>query len=289
MNNDRKRGNQMTIKIVTDSSVQLTPEEIEKYQIHIIPLTIMIDGTVYIDGETITREEFMTKMAQASALPKTSQPAIGTFLELFDDLTKDGSEVLALHMLEAISGTVNSARQAAELSQGKVTVWDSDFTDRALSFQVIEAAKMAQAGADMDAILAKMAEVRDHTRLVMGVSNLDNLVKGGRISKVSGLLSSLLNIKVILQVKDGQLTALQKGRGMKTLNKFVDGFVEDMKKEANILAVGISHADGLEMAEQYGALIKAAVPDVPILIRPTDPVIATHTGAGAFAIMYYTA
>ncbi len=216
MNNDRKRGNQMTIKIVTDSSVQLTPEEIEKYQIHIIPLTIMIDGTVYIDGETITREEFMTKMAQASALPKTSQPAIGTFLELFDDLTKDGSEVLALHMLEAISGTVNSARQAAELSQGKVTVWDSDFTDRALSFQVIEAAKMAQAGADMDAILAKMAEVRDHTRLVMGVSNLDNLVKGGRISKVSGLLSSLLNIKVILQVKDGQLTALQKGRGMKT-------------------------------------------------------------------------
>ncbi|MCG4280785.1 DegV family protein [Lacticaseibacillus saniviri] len=279
----------MTIKIVTDSSVQLTPEEIEKYQIHIIPLTIMIDGTVYIDGETITREEFMTKMAQASALPKTSQPAIGTFLELFDDLTKDGSEVLALHMLEAISGTVNSARQAAELSQGKVTVWDSDFTDRALSFQVIEAAKMAQAGADMDAILAKMAEVRDHTRLVMGVSNLDNLVKGGRISKVSGLLSSLLNIKVILQVKDGQLTALQKGRGMKTLNKFVDGFVEDMKKEAHILAVGISHADGLEMAEQYGALIKAAVPDVPILIRPTDPVIATHTGAGAFAIMYYTA
>ncbi|MHA3066098.1 DegV family protein [Lacticaseibacillus saniviri] len=279
----------MTIKIVTDSSVQLTPEEIEKYQIHIIPLTIMIDGTVYIDGETITREEFMTKMAQASALPKTSQPAIGTFLELFDDLTKDGSEVLALHMLEAISGTVNSARQAAELSQGKVTVWDSDFTDRALSFQVIEAAKMAQAGADMDAILAKMAEVRDHTRLVMGVSNLDNLVKGGRISKVSGLLSSLLNIKVILQVKDGQLTALQKGRGMKTLNKFVDGFVEDMKKEAHILAVGISHADGLEMAEQYGALIKAAVHDVPILIRPTDPVIATHTGAGAFAIMYYTA
>ncbi len=62
-----------------------------------------------------------------------------------------------------------------------------------------------------------------------------------------------------------------------------------MKKEAHILAVGISHADGLEMAEQYGALIKAAVPDVPILIRPTDPVIATHTGAGAFAIMYYTA
>lgn len=276
------------IKLVTDSSIQLTEEEIARYDIRVIPLTIMIDNTVYIDGETITRTEFMTKMAAAKALPKTSQPAIGTFLDVFEELTEDGSQVLAIHMLEAISGTVNSARQAAEMCQGDVQVLDSDFTDRALAFQVLEAAKMAEAGADRDAIVAHLATLKANTTLVMGVSTLDNLVKGGRIGRISGLLSSLLNIKVILQVKDGQLEALQKGRGAKTLHKFVDSFIERMQGMPGLKAIGVSFAGGQAYAEEIGQKIQAALPQIPLLVRPTDPVIATHTGDGAFAIMCYT-
>ena len=275
------------IKLVTDSSIQLTPEEIAKYDIHVIPLTIMIDSTVYVDGETITRAEFMDKMAAASALPKTSQPAIGTFLDVFNDLTADGSEVLAVHMLEAISGTVNSARQAAELCKGKVTVVDSQFTDRALAFQVIEAAKLIQAGKPMADVIKRMEQIRDHTKLVMGVSTLDNLVKGGRISRVSGMLSSLLNIKVILEVTGGELKALQKGRGMKTLVNFADKTVQQMAKLGNVKGVGVSYAGGQKLAEEIGAKVKAALPTAELLVRPTDPVIATHTGDGAFAITYY--
>ncbi|WP_225047278.1 DegV family protein [Lacticaseibacillus kribbianus] len=275
------------IKLVTDSSIQLTPEEVKQYDITVIPLTIMIDSTVYIDGETITRAEFMDKMAAAQALPKTSQPAIGTFLDVFDELTADGSEVLAVHMLEAISGTVNSARQAAELCHGKVTVVDCDFTDRAMAFQVIAAAKMIEAGKSIDEIVARMAEVRDHTKLMMGVSNLDNLVKGGRLSRVSGMLSTLLNIKVILEVTGGELVARQKGRGMKTIHRFVDDFVAKLALIPNVKEVGISYAGGLELAQDIAAKITAALPNVPLLLRPTDPVIATHTGDGAFAIMYY--
>lgn len=278
------------IKLVTDSSIQLTEQEIKDNDITVIPLTIMIDSTVYVDGETIGREEFMTKMAAAKALPKTSQPAIGTFLDVFDKLTADGSQVLAVHMLEAISGTVNSARQAAELCKGEVTVVDSDFTDRSLAFQVLEAAKMIRADKDMQAIVDRMAIIRDHTNLVMGVSTLENLVKGGRISRVSGLLSSLLNIKVILQVKDGQLGMLQKGRGTKTLKRFVDDHIEKMKALADnsIQAIGVSYAGGLAMAEEIKQKLEANFPTVPLLVRPTDPVIATHTGDGAFAIQYYT-
>lgn len=275
------------IKLVTDSSIQLTPEEIAKYDFHVIPLTIMIDSTVYVDGETITRAEFMDKMAAASALPKTSQPAIGTFLDMFNDLTADGSEVLAVHMLEAISGTVNSARQAAELCKGKVTVIDSQFTDRALAFQVIEAAKLIQAGKPMADVVKRMEVIRDHTKLVMGVSTLDNLVKGGRISRVSGMLSSLLNIKVILEVTGGELKALQKGRGMKTLVNFADQTVKKMADLGNVKSIGVSYAGGQAMAESIGEKIKAALPNAELLVRPTDPVIATHTGAGAFAITYY--
>ncbi|WP_179395479.1 DegV family protein [Lacticaseibacillus absianus] len=275
------------IKLVTDSSIQMTPEELDQYDVHVIPLTIMIDSTVYVDGETITREEFMAKMAAATALPKTSQPAIGTFLDMFDALTEDGSEVLAIHMLEAISGTVNSARQAAELAHGKVTVIDSDFTDRSMAFQVIEAAKMIQAGHTVDEIVARLAEIRANTKLVLGVSNLDNLVKGGRLSRVSGMISTLLNIKVTLEVTGGELVARQKGRGMKTIHRFVDETVEKMKALENIQAIGVSYAGGLELATGVADKIRAALPNVPLMFRPTDPVIATHTGEGAFAITWY--
>ncbi|MFD1392064.1 DegV family protein [Lacticaseibacillus jixianensis] len=275
------------IKLVTDSSIQLTQEEIAEYGIHVIPLSIMIDSTVYVDGETITRAEFMDKMAAAQALPKTSQPAIGTFLDVFNELTADGSEVLAVHMLEAISGTVNSARQAAELCKGQVTVIDSQFTDRALAFQVLEAAKCIQAGKPMAEVIKRMEQVRDHTKLVMGVSTLDNLVKGGRISRVSGMLSSLLNIKVILEVTGGELKALQKGRGMKTLVNFADKTVAKMAALGNVKGVGVSYAGGKAFAESIGEKVRAALPDTALLVQPTDPVIATHTGDGAFAITYY--
>lgn len=132
-----------------------------------------------------------------------------------------------------------------------------------------------------------MAVIRDHTKLVMGVSTLDNLVKGGRISRVSGMLSSLLNIKVILEVTGGELKALQKGRGMKTLVNFADKTVEQMAKLGNVKSVGVSYAGGKKLAEDIGAKVKAALPNAELLVRPTDPVIATHTGDGAFAITYY--
>ena len=285
---NRKRGSDMAnIKIVTDSSVQLTPEEISQHNITVVPLTIMIDNTVYIDGETITRDDFMDEMAAAQNLPKTSQPAVGTFADVFDKLTADGSEVLAIHMTETISGTVNSSRQAAQIAKGKVTVIDSQFTDRAMAFQVLVAAEMAEAGKDMKTILDKLEQVRDNTTLVLGVTNLDNLVKGGRLSRVSGLISSFLNIKVILQLQNGELKALRKGRGMKTINNFIAETIAKMAKLSNIKSVGISTAGAKELGEDIGRRIAEVLPSVPILVRPTVPVIATHTGPGAYAITYY--
>lgn len=276
---NRKRGSDMAnIKIVTDSSVQLTPEEISQHNITVVPLTIMIDNTVYIDGETITRDDFMDEMAAAQNLPKTSQPAVGTFADVFDKLTADGSEVLAIHMTETISGTVNSSRQAAQIAKGKVTVIDSQFTDRAMAFQVLVAAEMAEAGKDMKTILDKLEQVRDNTTLVLGVTNLDNLVKGGRLSRVSGLISSFLNIKVILQLQNGELKALRKGRGMKTINNFIAETIAKMAKLSNIKSVGISTAGAKELGEDIGRRIAEVLPSVPILVRPTDPVIATIQG-----------
>lgn len=275
------------IKIVTDSSVQLTEQEIESNHINIIPLTITIDGQSYVDDRDITRDEFMQKMATAKTLPKTSQPALGTFVDLFNKLGADGSQVLAIHMMRAISGTVETAWQAAQMSDSDVTVIDSDFTDRAMGFQVLAAAKLANEGADMDTILAKVKQVHDHTKLYMGIVDLNNMVKGGRLSKVAGIISNLLNIKVVLDVNK-TLEVIRKGRGMKTINKFIDDFVDQMKQTSHVAAIGISHADALNTANSIKDKLQPLFPNLDILVRTTDPVIATHSGAGAFAVMYYT-
>ncbi|TLQ04886.1 DegV family protein [Pediococcus stilesii] len=276
------------IKIVTDSSCGVTEEEIKKYNISIVPLSVMIDDTVYVEGETISNDQFIKKMATSKSLPKTSQPPLGKFVEVFDKLGEDGSQVISFNMLAAISGTVHTAEQAAKLSKSDVTVVDSQFTDRALAFQVLEAAKMALNGASKAEILARAEHIRDHTTLYLSVVNLENLVKGGRLSKISGMLGGLLNIKLLLQVKDGKLNVVNKVRGMKAMKKIWLDIYQKMQESKQIGAVGISHVEAFDMVNEMKEHVGKFFPEDKIVVRETVPIIATHTGMGAFCLLYYT-
>lgn len=230
----------------------------------------------------------MSMMASAKELPKTSQPPIGEFVELYDKLGEDGSHVISIHMTHGLSGTVEAARQASNLSKTEVTIIDSDTTDQGLSFQVIRAAEMAAAGEDLDTILAKVYEIRENTKLYIGLSTLDNLVKGGRISRATGILSSILNMKIVMDFDHSELIPVVKGRGGKTFTKWFDSFKDELKKLPNVKQIGISHAEGLALAEEFKKQLQALYPQMQIPVLHTTPIIATHTGKGAFAITYYT-
>ena len=276
------------VKIVTDSSCTMEKSLRDELNIHMMPLSIMVDGVVYPDDDHLPGEKFMDMMANAKALPKTSQPPIGEFVELYDRLGEDGSEVISIHMTKGLSGTVEAARQASKLSSSKVTVIDSDFTDQGLSFQVIQAAKLAQAGAGVPEILAEIERVKQNTKLYIGISTLDNLVKGGRISRTTGLLSNIFNMKVVMDFENTELIPVAKGRGVKTFNKWFDELKSELSKIPNVRQIGISHADGLELANGFKEGLQAIFKDMDIPVLHTNPVIATHTGKNAFAIMYYT-
>lgn len=276
------------VKIVTDSSCTMEKSLRDELNIHMMPLSIMVDGVVYPDDDHLPGEKFMDMMANAKALPKTSQPPIGEFVELYDRLGEDGSEVISIHMTKGLSGTVEAARQASNLSSSKVTVIDSNFTDQGLSFQVIQAAKLAQAGAGVPEILAEIERVKQNTKLYIGISTLDNLVKGGRISRTTGLLSNIFNMKVVMDFENTELIPVAKGRGVKTFNKWFDELKSELSKIPNVRQIGISHADGLELANGFKEGLQAIFKDMDIPVLHTNPVIATHTGKNAFAIMYYT-
>lgn len=270
------------IKIVTDSSITIEPELAKDLNITIVPLTVMIDGVVYSDSN-LKEGEFLQLMKSSKNLPKTSQPPVGVFAEVFEDLSAEDVQIISIHMSHALSGTVEAARQGATLAKADVTVVDSSFTDQAMKFQVVEAAKMAKAGATLEEILQKLEEVKAKTELYIGVSTLENLVKGGRIGRVTGLISSLLNIRVVMQMTNHTLTPIVKGRGAKTFKKWLDDLKESLK-EKEIEEIGISYAGGPEFANQMKEELQEFV-EKPISVLETGSIIQTHTGENAWAIL----
>ena len=271
------------IKIVTDSSVTIEPELVKQLDITVVPLSVMIDNVVYSDADLKEEGKFLQLMQESKNLPKTSQPPVGVFAEVFEELSKDGSQILAIHMSHALSGTVEAARQGASLSTADVTVIDSSFTDQALKFQVVEAAKLAQEGKELEEILTRVEAVKNNTELYIGVSTLENLVKGGRIGRVTGLLSSLLNIRVVMQMKDHELQPIVKGRGAKTFKKWLDELTTSLS-ERSVAEIGISYSGSADWAKEMKESLQAYV-EKPISVLETGSIIQTHTGENAWAIL----
>lgn len=274
------------VYIVTDSTAALNDEEIQEYGIHVVPLTIQIDNETYIDGVDVQPEQFLTLMANAFELPKSSQPAVGVFKELYDDLGEKGYDIVSIHMTGGMSGTVKSAESAAQMSSANVTVIDSKYLSHALSFQVIEAAKMAQQGHSVEEITHRLKEVRQATTLLLVVDKLDNLVKGGRIGRGRALIGSLLNIKPIFTLKDGVLAPSTQVRSHRQAVKQLFKVFTEQTAGKMIKKVGIAHAQGFAMGEPLKKLIEeSGIKDVSLTF--TTPVISTHTGEGAVGFMFY--
>ena len=275
------------IIIVTDSTADLTEQEIQDFNIHVVPLNITIQDEHYLDGETITKEEFKNKMIASSELPMTAQPSIGRFVELYDELGKDGSEIISIHLMNSISGTVNAARQAADITESTVTVVDSDFTSRSMGIIVREAANAAKEGKSAEEVLEVIESTRERTKLYLTVLNLDNLIKGGRISRVMGAFSNLLNIKLFLEVINGKIEIVQKGRGLKSLQKKYDEVFEEMKACPNgIQEIGIMHAGLNEFNQSQIDTLRELFPEAKLTIVMTSPIIMSHTGVDAMAVTY---
>lgn len=276
-----------SVKIVTDSTVDLDKHTIEQYDITVVPLSISIENNTYIDGVDLKADEFIRLMKDTDELPKSSQPPIGQFIEVYDELGKDGSEIISIHMTKGMSGTMLSAQSAAQMTSSNVSVVDSMFISKALSFQVIEAAKLAKEGFSKEKILKRIEQIRKNTYLYISVDTLENLVKGGRIGKGRALIGSLLHIKPIASLSDGVYSPIGKVRSQSQAIKFLSRQFAENVKGKTIKSIGIAHADAEEFALRLKEAITQHNPSCDIDISFTTPVISTHTGPGAVGLMFY--
>jgi len=273
------------IHIVTDSTADLSSDQIIQYNIHVVPLTVQIDGKTYTDGVDLQGDSFLELMKSSKELPKSSQPAVGIFHELYDELGKNGDQIISIHMTGGMSGTVKSAQAAAEMSSSDVTVIDSRFISYALSFQVLEAAQLIEQGASLGEVIKHVESVRERTNLFVVVDTLENLVKGGRIGKGKALIGSLLSIKPIASLEGGEYTPVHKARSHKQVVQYLfDQYQKDTDGK-KVKYVGISQANGFAMADPLKKRIEeSGFNDVQVAF--TSPVISTHTGSGAIGFMY---
>ena len=275
------------IKIVTDSTLDISSEIADSLGFIIVPLAVTINGETYLDRVDIDPAEFIENMSGSKELPKSSQPSAGAFLEVYDRLGEEGYEVLSIHMTGKMSGTVRSAESAAQMTETKVTVFDSKYISKALSFQVREAAEMAKLGKSIEEILEHLETIRDHTKLYIMVDTLENLVKGGRIGKGKAFIGSLLNIKPIASLEGAEYTPVTKLRSHSQVVKFLGKqFAEDVKGKT-IRGVGIAHAEAYELAVKIKDSIFELTGYQDVEIDYTNPIVSTHTGQGALALMYY--
>ncbi|MDM5331346.1 DegV family protein [Neobacillus sp. CF12] len=275
------------IKIVTDSTMDMTMEQAELLGVVVVPLSVTINGETYLDRVEIQPEEFMETMKGLKELPKSSQPSAGTFLEVYDRLGEEGYEVISIHMTGKMSGTIRSAESAAQMTKTKVSVVDSKFISMALQFQVREAAEMAKQGKSLEEILERLDIVRENSKLYLMIDTLENMVKGGRIGKGKAFIGSLLNIKPIASLEGAEYNPVAKVRSHSQVVKWLaKQFAEDVQGKT-VKRVGIVHAEALELATKLKNSIIDLTGYNDISVDYTGPTISTHTGPGTIAIMYY--
>ncbi|MFK3936714.1 DegV family protein [Alkalihalobacillus sp. NPDC078783] len=278
------------IKIVTDSTCDLPADLIKKLDIQVVPLTIQANGQTFLDGVDLDPTEFIDLLEVSTEIPKSSQPSVGTFLTVYDQLEEKypGVQILSIHMTEKLSGTVHSAELAASDSKADVTVLDSSFISGALAFQVEQAAEMASNGIQMGPILTKLQDIRDQSHLFIMVDTLEYLQKGGRIGKGKALIGSLLKVKPLAAIVDGEYSPI---KNMRTYKQVIDYLTNQFSEAALgkvVKKVTITHIEAEDLSTRLVNALKAIAPNVPYFVTTTSPIISTHTGPGAIALMYYT-
>ncbi|GAA6112750.1 MAG: DegV family protein [Apilactobacillus sp.] len=275
------------IKIVTDSTALLTDAVLKEFDIKVIPLNVNIGTDAYKDGIDMDGNKLIRyiKDNPKGDFPTTSQPSIGQFVEVYNELTQNGDTVLSLHMTDLLSGTVHAATQASEIADGDIKVVNTHYIDQSLGFLVVQAAKMAQSGDfTRDQIIDQINKDIQNSELYIGVSTLENLMKGGRISKATGIISKMMNLHVVFKLLPDDLKLQLKGRGKKTISKWFDQYLEENKGN-QFKFIGISYTGSDEYPNELKKRLETEFPNVTVAVQYTSSIVSVHTGENAFAIM----
>ncbi len=275
----------MRTAIVTDSTAYIPEDLRNRFDIHIVPLNVVFGEEAYREELELTASDFYEMVRRYGQLPTTSQPPIGQFVELFEQLSKEYDAVISIHLSSGISGTYQGAVAAGNMVDGiEVHPFDSEITCMVQGFYVLEAAKMAQEGKEPGEIIARLEEMRTNSDAYFVVDDLQNLQRGGRLNGASALIGSLLQVKPILQFEDKVIVPFEKVRTKKkALKRVIELFEQDYQKGLPLQAV-IIHGNAEQEALELKSELEKSYPNAEFIVIYFGAVIGTHLGEGAIAL-----
>ncbi|CAM3999560.1 DegV family protein [Mesobacillus zeae] len=277
----------MKTAVVTDSTAYIPKELREKWDIKLIPLSVIFGNETYREEIDITAGQFYEEVKH-QALPTTSQPPTGQFVELFESLAKDYDAVISIHLSSGISGTYQGAVAAAGMVDSiKVYPFDSEISCMVQGFYALEAAGLAALARGPEEIMDRLAEMKQSIRAYFMVDDLSHLQRGGRLNGAQAFIGSLLQVKPLLHFIDKKIVPFEKVRTRKkAMNRVVELLGEDAGSGEDYRAV-IIHANRKQEALDWKAELEAEFPNVEFMLSYFGPVIGTHLGEGAMGMGWY--
>ena len=273
----------MTIKIVTDSSADLSPALVKELGITVVPLYVRFGDKTYRDGVDITGDEFYKRLLTDPIHPNTSQPTPQDFTNVYRGLCQQADGIISIHISGKLSGTCSSALQAKEAvaAECPVEVIDSKTTSMALGLIVMAAVTIANTGASVKQVAEDIRQVVSDVQLLVIFDTLKYLAKGGRIGKAKSLLGSVLNEKPLLTIKDGEFVPVTQVRSR---SKGIDKLFDFAKDAANVDDLVVIHSTTRDEADSLASRIGSTINLEQVRIARLGPVLGVHGGPGVLAI-----
>ncbi|KZV03952.1 DegV family protein [Lactiplantibacillus plantarum] len=279
----------MKTAIVTDSASYLSAADVEKYNIHVVPITVIFGQQTYLENVEITSKEFYERMRTAPELPTTTQITLGQMQTTYDQLAEAGYDaVISIHLSSGITSFItNLESYLPNVTNIKVYPFDSLITAGGEAYMVLLAAKLVAEGYSPEQVIAQLEKIRETTGVYFVVDNLSHLVRTGRLSNASGLVGNLLRIKPVLTFQDGKIVAIQKERTMRRAYAAIKA-----KLAAEIAAVDyplritIENGNNPKLQAEWTADLKASFPDLTIDEGEIGPVVGVHVGEGVMGLIW---
>ncbi len=273
----------MTIKIVTDSTADLPPALAEELGITVVPLYVRFGGEVYRERVDISEDEFYQRLMNDPVHPNTTQPTPQDFANVYRELSKQADGIISIHISGKLSGTCNSALMAKDMLETKcpIEVIDSQVLTMALGLLVIVAATSAKAGESLEKVVEEVKQTIPKIHLRELFDTLKYLLLGGRIGKAKALLGSILNVKPILSLKDGEVVPMAQAH---TRAKGIDKLFDFVKNTANIQDLAIVYSTTPDEAQNLAERIGSIFDREKIIIARVGPALGVHMGPGALVV-----
>ena len=284
-----KAGNKLKPAIVTDSASYLSAADVEKYHIHVVPITVIFGHQTYLENVEITSKEFYERMRATPELPTTTQVSLGQMQTMYDQLSAEGYDaVISIHLSSGITSFIpNLESYLPNITNIKVYLFDSLITAAGEADMVLLAAKLVAEGYSPEQIIEQLVKLRATTGVYFVVDNLSHLVRTGRLSNASGLVGNLLRIKPVLTFKDGKIIAIEKERTMRRAYAASKAKLAAAIESSDYpLRVTIEAANNPKLQDEWEADLHASFPDLAIDKSEIGPVVGVHVGEGTMGLIW---